>query len=64
MKCQGKKINEIEEKLFEAVLLKKKINPKNATGNAFIHTTLSPGTGEKTKWVGKKREESHHIFKL
>lgn len=25
MKCQGKKINEIEEKLFEAVLLKKKI---------------------------------------
>lgn len=24
MKCQGKKINEIEEKLFEAVLLKKK----------------------------------------
>lgn len=46
MNFQGKKINEIEGKLFEPVQEK---SPQNTKGTAFIRIMLSLNIREKTK---------------
>lgn len=59
MKSQGKKINEIEGKIFETIQEKSRQNTK---GTAFLCITLN--IREKTKWMGGKRGKSYHVFTL
>lgn len=61
MKSQGKKINEIEGKIFETI---KEKSHQNTKGTAFLCINLSLNIREKTKWMGGKRGKSYHVFTL